>query len=278
MAQGDTTFLTSDSTLVQIKRGNETILIVNDKEDKQTSAETNWTTTLWIPLIIVIVGAGISFLVNRNKTKSEISKLDLDASKITEEIETIKEERGKILNEKIKLHEEVDKMRAETEMLRKSFQPYVLSTLQETQKEILTAKLAALKTLVNLSKGYYTYDTQYYFGETILNDEYDYYQTVYMKFGKSGHGDFQNFIADYEYIFPKAVIDEFIPIKAAIQKLYESNKRSDSVMQLELTDGDYERLKSLPEQFEKAIQAIRKDLHLDNTFIHDFLELNNIKK
>jgi hypothetical protein len=172
----------------------------------------------------------------------------------------------------------IEKLEQETNQIKRDFQPYVLATLQETQKEIFKSKLEALKSLVNLSKEYYNFDQQYYYGEAIMSDAHDYYQHIYSNFGKYGHTQFQKFISDYEYLFPTVVTVEFIPIKKTIQELYESNKKSDSVRQLEMTVEDEERIKSLPGSFEKAIKAMRKDLHLDNNFVHVFLDTYQIKK
>src|SRR5690554_113045 len=202
----DTSFLKADVSAFQVEKETETNLLVNRNENN-TTTETDWVTTFLVPIIVVIVAAWLPYFFKRNKIKSEVSKLNND----------------------------VDKIKAETEMIRKSFQPYVLNTLQETQKKVLSTKLSALKALVDLSREYYHYETQYYLGESIISDEHDYYQTVYTNFGMRGHSSFQNFISKYEYIFPKQVINDFEPIKASIHKLYESNKKSESISQLEMT-------------------------------------------
>lgn len=274
----DTCYLLADSSVIQIKRGNETILIVNKENEKLVDPNTNWITTLWIPLIIVLVGGIISYLVNRRKTNKEIIKLDLDASKITEEINNVKEEREKIITEKTKLRNEVEKMKIETELLNNSFQPYVLTTLQETQRELLKDKIIGLKELVILSKEYYSHDSPYHNGERVTDSSDEYYLAIFSNFGKNGFGKFNVFIQDYEYLYPESVRVEFDRVKSLMAELYESNKRNNSILRMEINDRELEILPQLEDYFTRAINAIRLDLQLDSTFIKEFLERYNIKK
>jgi hypothetical protein len=273
----DTTFCGADSSVVCVKNGNETIIIVNSKKEIDKKNEIDWTGTLFIPIIIVLVGTFISYFVNKEKTKKELKKLDIDSSKITEEIATIRQERELITGEKIKLFNEVEKMRTETEFLKNSFQPYVLTTLQETQREILKDKIAGLKELIVLSKEYYRFDNTYNNGERQINDVNEYYREIFSNFGKSGYAKFNVFVQNYEYLYPKSVGLEFKGVKALMDELYESNKRNNSIQEYELSNRDLEIIPQLESYFNRAIIAIRSDLQLDSTFIKEFMEKYNIK-
>jgi hypothetical protein len=258
MAQGDTTFLTSDSSLVQIKRGNETILIVNDKEEKQTSAETNWNTTLWIPLIIVVAGAIISYLINRSKTKSEIAKIDKESNKITEEI---------------------GKMQVETEMLKNSFLPHVLSTLQSVQNKVVDLKLTGLKRILILREDFQRHEQQFFEGEPIVPDYHEFIRLLFLRYSSSMFSEFESFDNEFSYLFPDKVLNELKDLKRKLKDLQESSDSYASMEDLELSIGkDSEKLvEDIIQLYDKCIHLIRTDCLLDNEFIHDFISRYKIK-
>lgn len=273
----DSIFCDLDSTIIHKGIYHGSIIILKDRNEYANSSQINWYSFL-VPIIITIIGAVISYLLNRSKTYAEINKLNLDSEKINEELKNSRLLRDKMINERDKLSSEVEKMRIETEFLKNSFQPHILSILKDTQKVILNEKLDGLKQLVTLSRSYFSFEKRYIDGEEESLDEHEYYQNFYNKFGKFGYNEFQKFIADYEYLYPVSVIEHFQPIRKDIQKLYDSNKRSNSLQELWMTNEDFDILKELPDKFQNAINAVRKDLHLDNSFVHQFLETYNISK
>nr|WP_294861590.1 hypothetical protein [uncultured Fluviicola sp.] len=274
----DTMYFTKDSSIVQINRGNQSIIVVSDRKNLDKNENANVLVDLLYPIAIVTISSLITFLISRKKAKAENNRLNAELINIKQETENLKISRTQMTAETSKVFAELAKIQEETNQIKRDFQPYVLTTLQETQKELLKSKLEALKTLVNLSKHYYHFEQQYYYGEAIFVDEHDYYQHIYSNFGQSSYSEFQKFIADFEYLFPKSVIEQFSPIKEIIERLYDSNKYSDSLQENMMTEVDQNRIKELSEKFELAIQAIRSDLQLDNSFVHEFVETYKIKK
>jgi hypothetical protein len=235
----------------------KTVILVQEKAKDPVIKETDWMGSFFIPLIIVFVGGLFSYFMNKRRTDVEIKK---------------------IKGETLKTDVEIQKLITENEKLKKSFQPIVIGTLQSVQEHILTIKLAALKELIRLK-------ADFVFFEQIFDEEGDPYyghndniflKQVFLNFGPRKFDETKVFHETYSYIFPDIVLEIlrklFLIIKVHNEEVNYFHMNNDG--ESGPTGKDIQRIQDILELFDQAVLAIRKDCHLDTSFIHDFIEQN----
>ncbi len=219
----------------------KTVILVQEKAKDSTPKETDWTTGLLIPILVAIGVGFVSYFFSRRKTDAEVKKLNI-----------------------------------ENENLKKSFQPIVIATLQSIQDKIVPSKIDALKTLVHLKNGFTHYEQQYFEGDPIVPDRERFLDLLFYNFSYSKFQEFSKFHNDYSYLFPDNVFSIMQDLKFILSRLNENKNYFNSMgdPDLEASKRDRDEIEKIIRLFDKAILAIRKDCHLDTSFIHDFIEQN----
>lgn len=233
----------------------KTVILVTEKRNDSAVKETNWIVSLFIPIIIVIVGGVISHLINKGKTNSEIRKIKGDTKKTDVEIQ---------------------KLITENEKLKKSFQPIVIATLQSIQDKVTPSKIDALKLLVQLKNELIHYEQQYCEGDPVVPNLDEFLRLMFFNFEPSKYYRFKEFHDNYSYLFPDNVFEILKKIKIKLSAFNETKKSFDSVCDYtdEPSTVDRKKFIEIIDLYDNAILAIRKDCHLDTSFIHDFIEQN----
>lgn len=262
MAQGDTTFLVADSSIVQVKRGNETILIVQNQTKEHKDDSINILVTFVIPIGIVIIGAVINYLFSRRKTNSEIAK--------------IKSETRKTDSENKKLKVDLDKVKEETEQMKKSFQPIVVGTIQGVRDKLIDKKIKALEELADVFSQFKDPDEQVYGpdGEQIL-DINDYYDSMFKNYYPNKYERLEKYRNEYSYFFGK---ESYVLFQELFDSITKMNVTRDSYYreEIDFEPGETEVVKSIIEKFQELSESLRKELHLDNTYIEEFIAANQL--
>lgn len=217
----------------------QVIIIENkDKSIKEKKINENPILISFIyPLLITL----IAFFVTRYTTRKRI-----------------KAER-ELINEKIN-------------QIKRDFQPYVLATLQKTQETILKAKLNTLREIVKFKTDFFNVSNVYIDGIGVIDDMSDYYQNVYCVFFNDEYLNIRNLVLLNGYLFPNNIKEELKKILNDLSNILDIQNREYSKQNSDLPDDALEILKNLSSKFDNVIEDIRKDLHLDDSFIHDFIE------
>ena len=233
----------------------KTVILVQEKTKDPLVKETNWTASVLFPIIIALVGTGISYLINKRKTDAEIKKIKGDTKKTDAEIQ---------------------KLITENEKLKKSFQPIVIGTLQSIQDKIVPTKIEALKELVKLKNEFIYFEQQFYEGDPVVPSFDELLRLLFFNFGPLKSDNFKKYHDEYSYLFPNNVFEKLRKIKITLTTLNNNHMSFMSVYDgdLEPSNEDYKKITEIINLYEEAILAIRKDCHLDTSFIHDFIEQN----
>jgi len=220
----------------------KTVILVQEKSKESMPKDTDWTTGLLLPILVAIGVGFVSYFFSKRKTDAEVKKLNI-----------------------------------ENENLKKSFQPIVIATLQSIQDKIVPEKIDALKKLVQLKNDFTYFDQQYCEGDPVtVTDEYEFTKLIFFGFSGKKHDNFKIWYDNYSYYFPDNV---FVLLSNQKNKLFsfnESKKSFDSVCDRDdYASGTYNKvIIEIIDLFEQCVLAIRKDCHLDTSFIHDFIEQN----
>jgi len=198
-------------------------------------------TSVVIPIIVALFTSWIIHLINRKKYNSEIEKL-----------------------------------KEETKRLRRDFQPYILSTLQEIQSSIYKTKLEGLSELVKVRNDVFDFENPIVNGRFLYQDLEDFYLHVLDHFSKENLDKYNIFFTKYGYLYPRKVNKKLSNVSTSLYGAYEKYVNNSS-QQLHPNESELVTISELSTNFSLAIESVRKDLHLDNTFIHDFIKKYNIK-
>lgn len=233
----------------------KTVILVQEKAKDSAIKGPDWTASVLFPIIIALIGAIISYFFNKSKTDAEITKL---------------------IGESEKTEAEIQKIKIENEKLKKSFQPIVISTLQSIQDKIVPSKIDALKTLVQIRNEFTEHEQQYCEGDPITPDYDHYLNLLFYNFSYSNYESYSKFHDSYSYLFPDSVFSILKDLMSEISKMNETKKSFNSMgdPELEADKRDRDEIEKIIKLFEETILAIRKDCHLDTSFIHDFIEQN----
>ena len=181
-------------------------------------------------------------------------------------------ERKKIQADIVKLEGKKLKIDQEILQLRRTFQPNVLAALQKTQENILQDKINTLREIIKFKTEFYNVPNAYFEGIGVIEDITKYYQCVYSGFYSDEYINIRNIVLLNGYIFPESIKAKLIDILNDLSNLLDIQNRESSLRNNDMPTDAFKILENLSLKFEIVIEKIRKDLHLDNTFIHDFVE------
>lgn len=246
-----------DTTAI-IKNAN-TVILLHDKAKELDSKEPDLITSIMIPIltaaIIAFIGGYISYRFNKKKTDAEIKKIKGDSNKTVIEIQ---------------------KLITENEKLKKSFQPIVIATLQATQEKVISLKIEAIKKLIDLKSEFIYYEQQLCEGDPVSPNLEEFLKLVFFNFDANKFKNYTLFHNTYSYLFPDFIFNDLKKLNYQLRQLNENKKSFMSYY-----DGDDEPLKTdkdsivlITKLYDSIILAIRKDCHLDTSFIHDFIDQN----
>lgn len=232
-----------DSTTV-IQNDNQHIILIQDFKNKPEKdlIDNPWIISFLIPILVAGIIAFIAHRFGYRKNKIEI-----------------------------------DKLMTETERLKKSFQPIVIDTLNSVQNKIIDKKLDALSELIVLRSEFTSFEQIYdEEGEPVFPDEYDYLRHIFLHFGPEKHSKFRKFHDKFSFIFPDKTYGKFQILLFSINEMKNNYEMFQAVY-----DGSIEPPSSYTDlvrqtilNIDNTIMEIRKDCHLDSSFIHDFIAQN----
>lgn len=231
-----------DSSTI-VEKGNEHIILIHDqkKESVKDWKESPLIVSLLIPILVASFIAWFAYKLNTQKNKLEI-----------------------------------DKLKEETSNLKKTFQPIVIGTLQSIQDKIIASKIEALKLLVQIRNNFTYHEQQYCEGDPITPDYEEHLSLLFYNFSSIEYDEYSKFHDGYSYLFPDKVFNILGILYGKLSDLNETKKSFNSIgdPDLDASQKDRKNIEHIINLFNEAIQAIRKDCHLDTSFIHDFIEKN----
>lgn len=231
----------------KVHKNNDNIIVIEQKNKNEKTKEfyeTSLFGSFFIPLILLLISFLIARWWFRKKEKKENEKLEAEIEKIREDINT----------------------------LQNSFQPIVLSTIQLTQEKLVEDKISALKEIVNFRYKLFSIDQDYKEGEPLIEDTNEYHQSVYGNISNSVLNEIKETVLMKGYLFPKNIKDNMNLLIYELREICNIQKREYSIQEQKMPDKVISILNRLSEKFNVVIDDIRKDLHIDDSFIHDFIE------
>jgi len=249
----DTVNVQLDSNDYRISQKNDKIIVIEqkDKPDKPKAFyESSIFVILIVPIIIIIINHIFIRLWFRKKEKKESVKLQ---------------------NEIDKLVIEKDKINQDIIQLKSSFQPIVLSSLQKIQENILKDKIKVLQDIVVYRTNLFYLEQNYYQGQEIIGDEHEYYDLLYQGFSRIDLTKIGDTITLNGYLFPDMIKNKLDEILFDLRQIINIQNREYSMENSNMPFDAYEIFKRTHNSFFEVVELIRKDLHLDENFIHDFI-------
>lgn len=195
------------------------------------------------PVLVTVITFFFTRLLTRKKEKTELSKIETD----------------------------IEKNKVEISHIRTSFQPLVISSLQAVQNEIFKDKLNSLKELSKSKSDFFNVEQIYHEGEAFIGDTHEYAQNVYWNFTVYPVEKIKKNLLENGSLFPDSIRSEYQKLLKLIYKVYDIQKRENSNENQDMPTGVEVLLMQIAKEFDHLIDMIRKDLHLDNTFIHEFI-------
>ena len=258
--QNDTFKVQLVSDEYKIVQKSDKILVIEQKEKAHKQKEiyeTTLFTSFFFPLTITLITFSLARLYYRKREKIERKKIRADIVKLE--------------GEKVKIDQEIIQ-------IKRTFQPYVLATLQKTQETILNDKINALREIAKFRTNFFTYSEINISDENIDENSNDnieeYYEYMLNIYNYKLFENFEKIVLLNGYLFPNDIINRLNSILNDIGHLVSIidtnfNNKKEII-------NDQILLKSLSSKFDEVIEDIRKDLHLDDSFIHDFIENNKV--
>jgi len=197
-----------------------------------------------VPIVVTFGTIIITRLFDRNKRKKELEQLTIQIKKTENEIDQIKA----------------------------SFQPLVLATLQKVHETLLQDKIDALKKIAGFRARIFSLSNTYYEGHAMLDESYDFYSQIFWGIGELEVIEFQKILSEKGYIFPNTIIDNLSEIYKVLKSIEDDAKLQASLMDQSMPSDSISKIEDLNKLFETTIEEIRIDLHIDNRYIHDFID------
>lgn len=194
-------------------------------------------TSLVFPIIVAFLTALGVRLLNKNKDKAELTKLN----------------------------EEINKIKT-------SYQPIVLNSLQTIQSELFKDKVNSLKKLIKSKSDILNVEQIFHEGNAIIEDTHDYNQNIYLGLSDIKLKSIEENSLNNGYLFPSDIRNKFQELVKNLNEVYEIQKREMSTQNQGMPNDVEDKLKNISAIYDDLIELIRKDLHFDNTFIHDFIK------
>jgi len=247
METKDTTILNIKGNIVDTLKNNSndaiTINVIQPKKDNPSILDNPAFTTFLFPLLVALITTLVVRLITRKSDKAELSKIETETEKNQEEISKIKS----------------------------SYQPIILSSLQNIQNQLFQDKTNSLKELIKSKSEIFNVEQIYHEGDAIIEDTYDYYQNVYLGFSNVILENIKKNSLDNASLFPSNIREKFQNLVGLLYEVYEIQKREFSKKEQNMPSEVEGKLEIISKSFDELIDLIRNDLHFDNTFIHDFI-------
>ena len=248
METKDTTILNIKGNIVDTLKNNSndaiTINVIQPKKDNPSILDNPVFTTFLFPLLVALITTLVVRLITRKSDKAELSKIETETEKNQEEISKIKS----------------------------SYQPIILSSLQNIQNQLFQDKTNSLKELIKSKSEIFNVEQIYHEGDAIIEDTYDYYQNVYLGFSNVILENIKKNSLDNASLFPSNIREKFQNLVGLLYEVYEIQKREFSKKEQNMPSEVEGKLEIISKSFDELIDLIRNDLHFDNTFIHDFIK------
>ncbi|MEP4091772.1 hypothetical protein [Reichenbachiella sp.] len=236
-----------DSLKISKEENQLTTTIETSRPNESTSwYEETWATSLLFPLIIAVIVAKTTNFMSARKSRAEL-----------------------------------EKVKEETDKLKKSFQPIVFSALHSIQEKTIGQKINGLKELIEVRNKITSYKPIYSEeGEPQYPQGRALHEVLFKEFEYKYCESFSVFHDNFSFLFPDQIMDRNKFILQRLLKLHD-----DTGMYWDAVDGNpsvtigYESAdyvcKTI-DMIEESINDIRKDCHLDSTFIGEFIDNNKI--
>lgn len=217
--------------------------VIKPKENPEAFYETPLFSSLIFPLVITLLTFFITKYFIRKKERVELDKLATD----------------------------IKRNNAEIKMVESSFQPIVLTSLQAIQNELFMDKINSLRALLKSKYVFFKLEREYHKGEPVINDTDQYYQNIYQNFSDDELAKFNENSMMNSSLFSTSIRQGFNELTAQLNDIKNIRKNEYSLQNMNMPQGGDKKLEEINECFSRLIDLIRLDLHLDNTFIHDFI-------
>ena len=248
--ENDTIKVELISNEYSVQKTTDNIIVIEQKSKKEIEPsfiESPIALSFIVPLILLLISFFLARTWFQKKEKKEQEKLDSEVSKLNEEIKQIKS----------------------------SFQPIVLSTIQATQDKLLQDKIDALKEVVKLRNKLYSVEQFYINGEPFIEEEFTYFQSIYLNVSSSLVKELEGIVAEKGYYFPNIIIETLNLILFELNQIYDIQKREFSKQIQEMPDDAEIKVKQLAGNFKNVIDLIRENLKINNDFVDKFIEKYN---
>lgn len=248
MVTKDTTILHIKGNIVDTLKNNSdghiTIDVIQSKKEKHSILDSPTFTTFLFPLLVALITTLFLRLMTRKSDKAKLSKIE---------------------NENEKNQEEISKIKS-------SYQPIVLSSLQNIQNQLFQDKANSLKELVKSKSDIFNVEEIYHEGDAKIENTYNYYQNVYLDLSNIILENIKKNSLDNSSLFPSNIREKFQNLVGLLYEVYDIQKREFSMKEESMPNEVEGKLAIISKSFDELIDLIRNDLHLDNTFIHDFIK------
>lgn len=199
---------------------------------------------LIVPIVVAFFTVIIARMVDRKKRKKELDQLTI----------------------------QVEKTKIEISQIKASFQPLVLATIQKTQEALLQDKIQALKEIASFRAKVFTLSNTYYEGMAMNEDQYDFYSDIFWRFGDLDILEFQKIVSEKGYLFPESIKIILNVSLGVISDIVDLNKYQASLQDQSMHAKAPSQIDQLNTLIEQIINEIRIDLHIDSTFIKEFID------
>ncbi len=166
---------------------------------------------------------------------------------------------------------EVKKLNAEIEVIKQRFQPVVISTLIKTHEFLIEDKINALRKLLEFKENLMHVDISYHDGRANIDDVDLYYDAIYEKIGDTEENTIKSIISKYGYLFRDRIVEKMNKLSSDISKIHHIQKEEFSMRNREMPDEAASLVSSLSNRLSDIIELIREDLHINDDFIHTFI-------
>lgn len=147
----------------------------------------------------------------------------------------------------------------------------MLNTLVKIQDSLLEKKIMALNELVEFNEEFHNVKQMYYQGETFIEELYDYYSCIYQKFNEDDYNKFKKILL-FGNIFSSKIKEKFNLINCDLYNIIDIKNKEYSLEKEDMPKNANKLIKTVNERIIEVIDLIREDLHLNNSYIHDFIE------
>ena len=144
-----------------------------------------------------------------------------------------------------------------------------------TQEKLVDDKIKALKGIVSFRFKLFSVEQDYIEGQAMIEDTFEYHQSVYRDINYSELNVLKEIVLMKGYLFPEEIKKDMNLLIYEYTEVYNIQKKEYSKQIQEMPSEVINILDRLSEKLDAVIDNIRKDLHIDNSFIHDFIKKYN---